>query len=600
MRKWWYSEGRVLRGVLPASLILALVPMAVAQPAKTNSPNANPPAGTNAGSAGNLMSKSLGNGRTGANPVLTREEPDQVGALKKRAEQGNARAQFNLALCYYWGNGVAQDYAEAAVWYRKAAEQGNAEAQYHLGICFTEGQGVERDPAEAVKWYRKAAEQGNASAQYNLGVCYTEGTGVEKDYTEGVKWWRRAADQDDPQAQCNLAICYYLGQGMTKDCAEAVKWFRRAAEQGNAYAQISLAVCYEDGNGVNQDLAQAAAWYRRAAEQGNALAQYNLGVCCAEGQGVNRNFDEAVKWYRRAAAQGNASAQISLAFCYEDGISVPKDNIEAYKWFNLAAAHGGADRSRWRDLLAAEMSKEEIAEARKRTASFVGREELPPRRAPSSGPGASGPRPTGTGFFVTEDGYFATSFHVVDGAARVAVKTDKGVLPARLVNADKVNDVAILKVEGKFVAVPVVTSRGTKIGEAVFAVGFPDPAQPGPGPKATWAEIRSLTGAQNDPREFQLDAAVQAGNSGGPLVNRYGNVVGVVGARPAESAGPKTPAAAPREVNYAVKSSLLSVLLESLPETSPKLKEPYSSKERKLEDVVRDAQSATAMVSLVY
>jgi serine protease Do len=64
--------------------------------------------------------------------------------------------------------------------------------------------------------------------------------------------------------------------------------------------------------------------------------------------------------------------------------------------------------------------------------------------------------------------------------------------------------------------------------------------------------------------------AVQPGNSGGPLVNQYGNVVGVVEARLADIATLKSTGSLPQNVNYAVKSSVLSVLLESLPAISPK------------------------------
>ncbi len=522
---------------------------------------------------------------------------------KRVRRQGNAGAQFSLGLCYYWGSGVAQDYAEAARWYLKAAEQGNVDAQYNLGVCYARGQGVEKDHPEAVKWYRKAAEQGSPLAQYNLGVCYAEGEGVEKDYTEAVKWWRKAAEQEDTQAQCNLAVCYYLGQGMTKDCAEAVKWFRKAAEQGNAFGQMSLAFCYEEGNGVTRDYTEAAVWYRKAAEQGNPSAQYNLGVCYAEGQGLERDYTQAVKWYRKAAEQGNAHAQISLAFCYEDGIGVAKDNIEAYKWFNLAALQGGVGGSRWRDLLAADMTREEIAEAQRRSSRFVPRTETADtaRAADPSAPpsGEQAPRSSGSGFFVTEDGCLATSFHVVEGAARIVIRTEKGTLPAKLVSADKVNDVAVLKADGKFPAVPVAPSRATKLGETVFTIGFPNIDLQGFAPKVTQGEISSLTGAQGDPREFQISAAVQPRNSGGPLVNQYGNVVGIVEARPADIAALKSTGSLPQNVNYAVKSSVLSVLLESLPEISSKLKEPYPPKDRKFEDVVKETESATALV-LVY
>ena len=60
------------------------------------------------------------------------------------------------------GQGVPQDYKQAVKWYTKAAEQGNAEAQYNLALVYANGQGVPQDYKQAAKWYTKAAEQGNA------------------------------------------------------------------------------------------------------------------------------------------------------------------------------------------------------------------------------------------------------------------------------------------------------------------------------------------------------------------------------------------------------------------------------------------------------
>ena len=83
--------------------------------------------------------------------------------IRAKAEQGDAAAQFSLGVIYAKGQGVAQDYAEAAKWYRKAAEQGYTPAQCKLGTMYVQGHGVTRDYAEAVKWYRKAAEQGQCN-----------------------------------------------------------------------------------------------------------------------------------------------------------------------------------------------------------------------------------------------------------------------------------------------------------------------------------------------------------------------------------------------------------------------------------------------------
>ena len=89
-------------------------------------------------------------------------------ATKAQAEQGEAPAQNDLGDLYAHGQGVPQDYAQAAKWYRLAADQGLPRGQCNLAGLFAAGAGVKSDPAEAVKWYRKAADKNSADAQYNL------------------------------------------------------------------------------------------------------------------------------------------------------------------------------------------------------------------------------------------------------------------------------------------------------------------------------------------------------------------------------------------------------------------------------------------------
>jgi TPR repeat protein len=74
------------------------------------------------------------------------------------------------------------------------AEQGDARAQYNLGLMYAEGEGVPEDDVEAVRWYRLATEQGDAVAQNNLGVMYATGAGVPEDDAESVRWYRLAAE----------------------------------------------------------------------------------------------------------------------------------------------------------------------------------------------------------------------------------------------------------------------------------------------------------------------------------------------------------------------------------------------------------------------
>src|SRR5580704_7380971 len=77
------------------------------------------------------------------------------------ARRGNVEAQIQLATCYADGDGVEQNYAEAAHWYGEAAKLGDQRGQFSMGICYANGQGVGQDYEAAVKSFRLAAEQGN-------------------------------------------------------------------------------------------------------------------------------------------------------------------------------------------------------------------------------------------------------------------------------------------------------------------------------------------------------------------------------------------------------------------------------------------------------
>ncbi|MGL5661492.1 MAG: tetratricopeptide repeat protein, partial [Aeromonas sp.] len=76
-----------------------------------------------------------------------------LAAVQQAAVQGDAGAQFSLATRYYQGQGVPQNYQQAASWYLKAAKQGNAQAKFNLGVMYANGQGAPQDHQQAFDWY---------------------------------------------------------------------------------------------------------------------------------------------------------------------------------------------------------------------------------------------------------------------------------------------------------------------------------------------------------------------------------------------------------------------------------------------------------------
>jgi len=449
----------------------------------------------------------------------------------------------------------------------------------------------------AVSKLREAAEDGDAGAQCNLGRCYDAGRGVPQNAAEAVKWYRRAAEQGNPRAEGYLGACYFFGQGVERNSQLAARWITKAAKGGDLGAQFVLGMCYRDGCGVGRNYAEAAKWFQEPAQQGMEDAQLELGKLYASGMGVPKNDIQAANWWRRAADQGYASAQLLYGFCWELGKGVPENDAEAFMWFSIAASQGNSEAKQARDSLADGLAPQLVEVAQKEAARFV----PTPERAATDSEGMlpSSDIPTekisaGTGFFVTDDGYLVTCEHVIHGATSFRVNSGTNSFPARLVHKDKTIDIALLKVDGSFRAMPVALEPQVKLGDVVFTIGFPNPDVQGVEPKLTRGEISSMAGIRDDPSYFQISVPVQPGNSGGALVDENGNVVGVVTMRLDDIATYEVSGALPQNVNYAVKGGLVRRFLDHVSELRGKLK---TQKTRKNPDTASGAaESAAALV----
>lgn len=204
---------------------------------------------------------------------------------------------------------------------------------------------------------------------------------------------------------------------------------------------------------------------------------------------------------------------------------------------------------------------------------------------------------TGSGFFITQDGYFVTNYHVIRDASEIQLRDQKGRLHnAEVIRTDKANDLAILKAEGNFSYLPIANSRGIRRGSSVITVGYPHIDVQGLEPKVTEGIINSLSGIGDDPRVYQISAPVQAGNSGGPLVTNEGNVIGVVVSKLSASTMFKETGDIPQNVNYAVKSNYLSEVIASIPELDQKLKNANTKTLGNLIDLTAYVEKATAIV----
>jgi S1-C subfamily serine protease len=201
---------------------------------------------------------------------------------------------------------------------------------------------------------------------------------------------------------------------------------------------------------------------------------------------------------------------------------------------------------------------------------------------------------TGTGFFVSSNGHLITNLHVVDGATRIAIVDAGGVqILAVLVKSDRDNDVALLRAECE--SVPVALAEGKQLakGEEVATLGYPLISIQGQEQKATFGHINSLTGIRGDVRYWQIDVPVQPGNSGGPLFDSSGRVVGVVSAMLNQFAALRAGGTIPQNVNYALKGEFVMPLCrEHLPKGAPETR-PGTTK---MQEILKRAEKSVVLV----
>jgi TPR repeat protein len=542
-------------------------------------------------------------------------DSNSIEKLRQKAESGDPNSQFALAKKYFDGRrGIPQDYNEAAKWFTKAAQQGLADAQNNLGTIYSDGQGVLQDYNEAVKWYTKASQQGHSKAQYNLGLMYSTGQGVPQDYNEAAKWFTKAAALGLAEAQINLGAMYYFGNGVLQNYDEAVKCLSKAASRGHAETQYALGLIYSTGQGVQQDYKEAAKWFTKAATGGHAEAQHRLAVMYGDGKGVPQNYQMSIKWFTKAAAQGNTMAQFNLGAIYYFGSNgVPRDYVESYKWFLLAEMNGDKKYAPWfrKTFLQNEITPSQIEEAQQKVSRARKIRELPAEKKEISKEDkliagiieslvakrekaskenrqtTEKAESTSTGFLITSDGYILTACHSVEETAKVEVliyddnNYSQKSYPAKVVLKDEAIDIAILKIEDvNLPFLPIVSSSTAKTGDAAFTMGYPQIGLQGTEPKFTEGSISSLSGLTNNQKYFQISIPVQPGNSGGPLVNDKGEVIGIIIAKLNDVASFLITGSLPQNVNYALKSSFVLPFIESVPGLLEKIATSGSAKDR--------------------
>jgi S1-C subfamily serine protease len=203
---------------------------------------------------------------------------------------------------------------------------------------------------------------------------------------------------------------------------------------------------------------------------------------------------------------------------------------------------------------------------------------------------------TGSGFLVSPSGHVVTNQHVVDGCVGdiQGNLTGEAPLKLRLVSADETNDLALLQAPGSFKDVATIKATAVRSGESVVAIGYPFHGLLTSDFTVTTGIISSLSGVLNDTRFLQISAAVQPGNSGGPLLASSGEVVGVVAAKLNALKFVKATGNLPENINFAIKTGALRDFLDNSVV-------PYQTSDVKIDlktaDIARNARAFTLLIS---
>ena len=305
----------------------------------------------------------------------------------------------------------------------------------------------------------------------------------------------------------------------------------------------------------------------------------------AERSGVKGSGNSVVTYVPFLSFGGGQMGRAVLNF--DDGRSVVAD------WTSLSLTTGyghGKDQFGNTFKFTFGLSEDEAATyIASQKAAKVNLPELPPPYRPKETRKEKG-YATGTGFFVSETGHIITNFHVIEDSADVSIVQQNGeVLVAKIIKTDPANDVALLKVEKS--STPLRLSDKSVKGDQVLTIGFPLISTQGKESKVTFGNINALSGIQGDVRFLQIDVPIQPGNSGGPLINEDGDVIGVVTATLNAINELKRSGTLPQNVNYAVKSDYILPLLKDIP-LAPKL--PHGNLKRR--DIIEASNRSVILV----
>ncbi len=204
---------------------------------------------------------------------------------------------------------------------------------------------------------------------------------------------------------------------------------------------------------------------------------------------------------------------------------------------------------------------------------------------------------TGTGFVVSSSGHVVTNHHVINGCSEITGNlSGEAPVKLRLVSGDETNDLALLQAPSPFRDVAKIRQNAIPVGNGVVAVGYPYHGLLTSDFTVTTGIVSSLSGILNDTRFLQISAAVQPGNSGGPLFDLGGGVVGVVAAKLDAVTVARATGSIPENINFAIKTGALRDFLDNSA-VQYQTTEWRDASKRETSEIAKDARGYTLLIT---
>jgi S1-C subfamily serine protease/antitoxin component YwqK of YwqJK toxin-antitoxin module len=289
------------------------------------------------------------------------------------------------------------------------------------------------------------------------------------------------------------------------------------------------------------------------------ISEYGSYIILGKFEGVNFNICE---WTKSIAINVGNKRNLLKVMKFEDefifsinGEVVERPKSKDLRGNNIGIIAGGRGEYILENIIVKE---------------FVAAAEIEKKRPKNISTSTNEWKGNGSGFFINEKGYIATNYHVVKDASAIQVeyfqKGIKNTFSAKVIVTDKQNDLAIIQINdpefNSLPSIPYVFSSIIKdVGSEVFALGYPIANIMGDEIKFTDGKISSKTGIEGDITVYQISVPIQPGNSGGPLFDNKGNLVGIT------SSALNKEYFNSENVNYAIKTTYLKNLVDVMPES---------------------------------